>query len=152
MSRHNDAIELTLVLYHEGEWTKRYTYYNHDESEPYGGVKSDAIVSPLVLDMGEFREYVNALAAWKTHVVHVVTNVNPIPKDAVPDMPVEYKVEIVGSETRYQMNMASIDMNITYDSSTGNITFSTRSAIDVSWRGFLFYIETVVDLLTEITE
>ncbi len=151
MPNHNYAIELTLVLYHDDAWVKKYTYYNHGESAPYGSVKSDAIGSPLVLDMADFTGYVNALAAWENHVIHVVKPINAIPKDAVPDTPVEYKVEIVGTETRYQMTMDTIDMNITYDSSTGNITFSTRSAIDVSWRGFLFYIDTVEDFLTEIT-
>jgi len=150
MANYNYAIEISVMLYHDGEWVRTFTYYNHGETPPYGGVKSDATTSPVVMTVAEFENNVRAIEAWKKHVVRVVSSTKPIPDDGVPDTPVEYKVEIVSGELRYHLNMASIDMDVAYHLTNKTVTFATRSALDVSWRGFLFHQETMLDFLTQI--
>lgn len=146
----NYAIELTLMLYQNGEWVSGFTYYNHGECPPFGGVKSDARGSPLVLDVEEFENNIMAIEDWKRKVINVVSSMSAIPKEGVPDTPVEYKVEYVGDEIRYKLDMASIELYATYDISDKTVTFAVRNALDVSWRGFLFHQETMLDFLTEI--
>lgn len=144
------AIELTLMLYQEDEWISSFTYYNHGECPPNGGVKADARTSPVVLTLEEFENNVLSVDAWLRSVVSCVKAINPISRDGVPDTPVEYKVEIVSGELKYHLNMVSIDMDIAYHIANKTITFATRGALNVSWKGFLFHQETMKDFLTEI--
>jgi len=144
------AIEMSILLFHAEEWISTFTYYNHGECPPDGGVKSDARGSPVVMDIEEFENNVWSIEAWKRLVVRAVSSTNPIPEDGIPDTPIEYKVETVSGELRYHLNMASIDMDIAYHLTNKTVTFATRSALDVSWRGFLFHQETMLDFLTQI--
>lgn len=150
MANYNYAMEMSILLYHEGEWISTFTYYNHGETPPFGGVKSSARSSPVVMTVEEFENNVRSIEAWKKLVVRAVSSIAPIPVDGVPDTPVEYKVEIVSGELRYHLNMASIDMDVAYHLTNKTVTFATRSALDVSWKGFLFHQETMLDFLTQI--
>ena len=148
----NYALEISVMLYQDDAWVTGFTYYNHGECPPCGGVKSGARSSPLVLSLEEFANNVAAIETWRKQVVKMVKVISPIPSDGVPDCPVEYKVEYVSGEIRYHLNMESIDMDVAYHIANKTVTFAARGALDVSWRGFLFHQETMVDFLTEITE
>ena len=144
------AIELSLMLYHGDEWIRKFTYYNHGKEPPYGGVRSEGSPDPVVLDMEEFENTTEAVESWKRHVINVVKSIKPIPGNAVPDAPVEYKVDPTDDEITYYLSMDSMEMTITYDRSDKTITFAPRDAFDVSWQGFLFHHETITDFLKEI--
>ena len=144
------AIELTLMLYHEGYWIRSFTYYNHGECPPFGGVRSDATVDPVVLDMQDFENNVNAIESWKRHVISVVKTIKPVPKEGRPELPLEYNVESVDDTIVYRFSMESMEMTVTYDKSAKTITFAPRDAFDVSWEGFLFHQETMLHFLAEI--
>ena len=146
------AIELTLMLYHHdnAHWTRQFTYYNHGEEPPFGGVRSEPTTDPIVLSIEGFENNIKAVESWRRHVINVVKTIKPVPNGGIPDMPMEYKIETVNGTLIYQLHMESMEMNITYDKSAKTVTFAPRDAFDVSWRGFLFHQETMLDFLEEI--
>lgn len=155
MAKHY-AIELSLMLYHEEQWVRGMTYYNHGETPPFGGVRSDETTEPLVLELEEFESNVLAVEDWRRHVVNVVRSISPIPKDGMPEMPLEYSVDFIAGVDEepdlivYRLVMASMEIVATYDKSAKTVTFDPRSNFDVSWRGFLFHQDTMIDFLEEI--
>ncbi len=149
MSNHY-AMEMSLVLYHEGEWAVSFTYYNHGAEPPYGGVRSVELLLPHVITLTELKENIFAIDKFIDHVVNVVKTIKPVPKNPVPDRPLEYSVELVGDELKYKIEMESMLVAATYDKTTEEITFAPRDAYDVSWQGFLFFCETIKDFQTEI--
>ena len=149
MSNHY-AIELSLILYHEDKWVRSMTYYNHGEEPPFGGVKSGGATDPLELTLEEFEDNVKAVESWKGHVISVVKAIKPVPKVGAPEIPFEYRVDFVDDTIVYKLVMESLEMTVTFDKSAKTVTFSPRSAFDVSWRGFLFHQDTMIDFLEEI--
>lgn len=149
MSSHY-AIQLSLMLSHSGDWVTSCTYYNHGLEPPYGGVKSEETLLPTIVRLEKFGEDVVAIGAFITHVINVVKTTKAVPTDPVPDEPLEYSLELVGDEFRYNIEMESLALSVIYDKTTGRITFAPRDAYDISWQGFLFFNETLKDFLTEI--
>ncbi len=149
MSNHY-AVELTLLLYHEGEWVRRFTYYNHGKEPPFGGVRSGESVDPVVMAVWEFENSVKAVGSWIGHVVSVCKSIKPVPSDGTPDMPVEYSVDPMGDILVYTLEMESMKVTITYDIDEKTVTFASKDAFDISWRGFLFHHETVQDFLEQV--
>lgn len=150
MANPHYAIELSLMLYHKGEWARGFTYYNHGDKPPFGGVRSDETTEPLVLSLEEFENNVHAVEAWRRHVVNVVKSTNPVPKEGKPEIPLEYRID--PNTLEYQLVMASLEVVAVYDKDAETVTFAPRSAFDVTWQGFLYHQNTMLDFLDKIKE
>ena len=147
MSNHY-AIEMSMMLYQGDAWKVAFTYYNHGLEPPYGGIKSGALSEDFVMTLDEFKENVKIVDEFLHKVISVVKSIKPIPYDAVPDAPLEYDIAHNGASINYSMIMESMDLDVVY--SGGNVTFKARDAYDVSWRGFVFFQETMEAFLAEI--
>lgn len=149
MSNHY-AIELSLMLYQEDQWMRSFTYYNHGEEPPYGGVRADEALSPFAMSIGELRENIKSIDSFIRTVIDAVKAIKPIPKNPIPDRPLEYGVSGYDDTIEYHIEMETLQLTVVYDKTTKEITFNSRPAYDVSWQGFLFYHETIRDFLVEI--
>ncbi len=147
------AIELSLMLYQDGEsgqWVRSFTYYNHGLEPPYGGVKSDETTVPIVMSIDDLRANIKSIESFIKHIINVVKTIKPVPKNAIPDSPLELSVTPQENTLDYVIEMESMQLTVIYDKATKEITFKPRSSYDVSWQGFLFYHETMEDFLAEI--
>ena len=149
MSNHY-AIEMSMMLYQKDEWKVAFTYYNHGEEPPYGGIKSDEMPEDFVMSLDKFEANIIAVDEFLQKVRGAVKSIKPIPFNPVPDCPLEYGLEPKAGSIDYNIEMESMQLTVIYDKTTKKITFSSRPAYDISWQGFLFFQETIKDLLAEI--
>lgn len=149
MSNHY-AIELSLMLYQEDQWMRSFTYYNHGVEPPFGGIRSDETELPFTMSIGDLKENIISVDAFIRTVIDAVKIIKPIPKNPIPDRPLEYKVSGYDDTIEYNIEMETLQLTVVYDKTTKEITFAPRPAYDVSWQGFLFYNETIRDFLSEI--
>jgi len=149
MSNHY-AIELSLMLYQADQWKVAFTYYNHGLEPPHGGVRSEEMTEPFAMSVDDLKKNIDSVDAFIRIVISAVKDIKPIPKNPIPDSPLEYNVIPGANSIGYDIEMESMQLEVVYDKATKDITFAPRPSYDVSWQGFLFFHETIRDFLAEI--
>ncbi|KKL79411.1 hypothetical protein LCGC14_2015120 [marine sediment metagenome] len=152
MSIPNYAIELSLMLYHNNHPVRTFTFYNHGAEPPYGGVRADAVIAPLVMTMEGMKNADAAVDAWIRNVIDVAKLTTPVTKSCLPDLPYENKIDDTDGIVEYNMEMETLSVSISYEKSTFQFTFAARGDFDISWRAFMFYRSTIKGFIQRVSE
>ncbi len=150
------GIELNLLIPFGGTWVQMYTYYNHGLEPPYGGVRSAETTADYEFETAQFDNILRYTDKWIAYIAAITGN--PIIHN--PDLPLEYKLEVVGGEVVLNLAMETLVAEFAWSrpggggggSHPGTVIFKVRPAYDLSWEGYLYYGQCLKDFASKIKE
>lgn len=101
----------------------------------------DLVINPQMLNImiaGAIKWIENAK---RTHKISPKIN---------PDLPVEFSIIPTAIGIDYKIEMETLDQEITWIKEPETLTFHAAQAFEISVEAFIYYIDTLVDLLTAI--
>jgi len=99
------------------------------------------IISPEILNDGQydvehFARKIDYLDRW----VNTVYMLEAPDKESPPDSPTTEEYEIEDDKIKLKLEVQGLQANLTYDMATKLITTKARPQFNISWMGFLYFI------------
>jgi len=142
--------ELSLVL-KVGENPKAlYVHYSKIDSGLINGqVYSPERLLDLVVPQSEGEALINRVLKW---IDEIKRNQPPTNLVIIADMPFEVNSSLlVGPDGVYYLfEMGDLSIHIEWDKGTDEVTIFAGNSFTVSFEGFIYYVDTLVDLTNEI--
>lgn len=123
------------------------TYQLLDTSETNGCVSSEARTTDLILNLEAARVIINSARLW----VNWIISVQKITVKDFPDHPYELTVHVSAPGMNYNIEMETLDQTIEWDAGNGTFTLRARQAYDISIEAFIYYLDTLDDLISAIS-
>lgn len=123
------------------------TYQLLDVQETNGCVSSEARTSDLILTFDAAQEIIKSARLW----VNWIISVQKITVKDFPDNPYELTVSVSAPGMNYNIEMETLDQTIVWDNTAKTFTLLSRQAYDISIEAFIYYLDTLDDLLNGIS-
>lgn len=121
-------------------------YQKLDTVEVNGSISSPLRASDLIMTIDVAGEVLTSLRIW----IGSIISTQKITVSERPDHPYELTVSISAPGMNYNIEMETLDQTIIWDSAAETFTMSPRQAFDLSIEAFIYYLDTLDDLLNAV--
>lgn len=121
-------------------------YQKIASSHPTGDVSAEAKLSDIVMPIDIFKDVHRTVLDFTSSII----SVHKITTNKNPDMPVELRILEAAPGITYNLQMATLDQDITWNIANQEITIHIAQAYNISLEAFIYYMNTLKDLITAI--
>ncbi len=122
------------------------TYQLLDVTDANGCISAEARGSDLVMSLDFAKEMIKSARLW----IGAITSVQKITLSDRPDHTYELTVRVSAPGMNYNIEMKTLDQTIEWDAGNETFTMRARQAFDISIEAYIYYLNTLDDLLNAI--
>ena len=132
-----------------GDTKERWCFYERlDTDNDNGKVSGMMRAAPLTLPFSDFAAWVSRLNIWTGTIRSGLS----LLVDPLADLSVELTAGVVSTPRglAYKLEMATLDINISWDRAAKSVTIEPFGAYTVTFEGFLYAVRTLEELVKTI--
>jgi len=119
-----------------------------ESSSPNGDVSAPARISDLILTLDAAKQRLTMSSLWIASII----SIQKMTTTDRPDLPVELNMATTATGIDYKIQMETLDQIITWNRNQQELTIHAAQASNISFEAFMYYIDTLSDLIKAIDQ